>query len=114
MEQLRQRVIASCHLGALSEAETRAYVEHRLRHVGWQGMPAFADDAFGALHVHSGGIPRRINLLCTRALLACALAGARAIAAADVTRAADELAAELGSAESSEVDRLLVRLGKSS
>ena len=114
MEQLRQRVIASCHLGALTEAETGAYVEHRLRHVGWQGMPAFADDVFAVLHARAGGIPRRINLLCTRALLACSLMGGNEITTADITQAADELAAELGIEHSSEVDRLLVRLGKSS
>ena len=114
MEQLRQRVIASCHLGALSEAETRAYVEHRLRHVGWRGTPALVEDVFATLHARSGGIPRRINLLCTRALLACALASGSEITAADITQAADELAAELGIEESSEVGRLLVRLGKSS
>jgi len=74
MEQLRQRVIASCHLGPLSEMETRAYVEHRLRHVGWKDRPAIADDAFVHLHARSGGIPRRINLICTRMLLACWLA----------------------------------------
>jgi general secretion pathway protein A len=113
MEQLRQRVIASCHLGPLSAAETRLYVEHRLRHVGWHGLPAFDEDVFSTLHAHSGGIPRRINLLCTRALLACALRGGRAISGGEVANAAEELAAELGAPETSEIDRLLVRLGKS-
>src|SRR5688572_17486865 len=70
MEQLRQRVIASCHLGPLSADETRAYVEHRLRHVGWTGQPAFDDDAFEVIHQWSSGIPRKINLLCNRLLLA--------------------------------------------
>ncbi|WP_297911506.1 AAA family ATPase, partial [Thiomonas sp.] len=46
MEQLRQRVLASCHLGPMEAPETRAYVEHRLRHVGWSGRPAFDDEAF--------------------------------------------------------------------
>lgn len=97
MEQLRQRVIASCHLGPLSEAETRAYVEHRLRHVGWNNLlPAIGDDAFTAIHALSGGIPRRVNLLCTRLLLACWLAGRSDVAAIDVTHAAAELGAELG------------------
>ena len=70
MEQLRQRVIASCHLGPLSAAETRAYILHRLHHVGWTGVPSIQDAAFEGIHAHSGGIPRRINLLCTRLLLA--------------------------------------------
>ena len=40
MQQLRQRVIASYHLGPLDTAETQAYIEHRLKHVGWKDDPA--------------------------------------------------------------------------
>lgn len=98
MEQLRQRVIASCHLGPLSEHETRAYVEHRLRRVGWDAFPAISDEAFATVHSFSGGIPRRINLLCTRVLLASWLAGKGDIAAIDMANAAAELGAELGGA----------------
>jgi putative secretion ATPase (PEP-CTERM system associated) len=98
MEQLRQRVIASCHLGPMNAQETRAYVEHRLRHVGWNGLPAFDDEAFVRLHASSGGIPRRINVICTRLLLACWLAGGERIVGADVERAVNELRSELGDA----------------
>jgi putative secretion ATPase (PEP-CTERM system associated) len=96
MEQLRQRVIASCHLGPMAAAETRAYVEHRLRHVGWKSFPSIANEAFAQIHMSSGGIPRRINVLCTRVLLACWLAGSDGISANDVAKAAAELSAELG------------------
>ena len=41
MQQLRQRVIASYHLGPMDAAETQAYIEHRLNHVGWNGDPRF-------------------------------------------------------------------------
>ena len=41
MQQLRQRVIASYHLGPLDAAEAQAYIEHRLHHVGWNDDPAF-------------------------------------------------------------------------
>src|SRR5206468_10700990 len=41
MQQLRQRVTASYHLGPLDKNETMAYVEHRLKHVGWKGDPEF-------------------------------------------------------------------------
>ena len=100
MEQLRQRVIASCHLGPMSPAETRAYVEHRLRHVGWKERPALAEDAFAEIHNYSGGIPRRINVLCTRVLLACWLGASERITAHDVAHAAGELSMELeGSGE---------------
>jgi general secretion pathway protein A len=69
MEQLRQRVIASCHLEPLDEDETRAYIEHRLSTVSWKGDPAFSDEAFHLIHLHAGGVPRRINTLCSRLML---------------------------------------------
>jgi hypothetical protein len=69
MQQLRQRVVASYHLGPLDADETRGYIEHRLRTVGWQGTPGFDDEAFAALHRFSDGIPRRLNTTCDRLLL---------------------------------------------
>ena len=69
MEQLRQRVIASCHLSPLDVDEVREYIEHRLALVGWQSDPTFTDDAFTAIHAHTGGVPRRVNNLCSRLLL---------------------------------------------
>lgn len=69
MRQLRQRVIASYHLGPLDASETKAYIEHRLRTVGWRDDPSFSDDAFDAIHEYSGGIPRKINTLCDRLML---------------------------------------------
>lgn len=69
MQQLRQRVIASYHLGPLDAGETRAYIEHRLKTVGWMDSPHFTDDAFAAIHAFTEGIPRRINTLCDRLML---------------------------------------------
>lgn len=69
MQQLRQRVIASYHLGPLDVIETRAYIEHRLRTVGWKGLPSFSDDAFETIYQFTGGIPRRVNTFCDRLLL---------------------------------------------
>src|SRR5882762_1241541 len=42
MEQLRQRVIATCHLGPMDRAETEAYIVHRLRTAGWRDDPSFS------------------------------------------------------------------------
>ncbi len=69
MQQLRQRVVASYHLGPIDADETRGYIEHRLRTVGWEGNPGFGDDAFRLLHQFTGGIPRRLNTTCDRLLL---------------------------------------------
>ncbi|TCI04458.1 general secretion pathway protein GspA [Corallincola luteus] len=69
MEQFRQRVIASCHLEALSESELVDYIEHRLSRVGWQGCPKISEQAMLAIHEATAGIPRRVNLFCDRLLL---------------------------------------------
>ncbi|OON59518.1 ATPase [Massilia sp. KIM] len=69
MQQLRQRVIASYHLGPMEAAETRAYIEHRLATVGWNGDPSFSDAALAEVHAYSGGIPRKVNTLMDRVLL---------------------------------------------
>jgi general secretion pathway protein A len=98
MQQLRQRVIAAYHLGPLDQDETRAYIEHRLKHVDWQNDPRFEDGAYSAIHAHTGGVPRRINTLCTRLLLAAFLAETHTIAAADVKRVTAELSEEFGEA----------------
>ena len=98
MQQLRQRVIAAYHLGPLDKDETRAYIEHRLKHVGWRDDPHLDDKAFPAIHAHTGGIPRRINTLCTRILLAAYLAEKHAVSAQDVERVTLEMSEEFGEA----------------
>jgi putative secretion ATPase (PEP-CTERM system associated) len=95
-EQLRQRVLASYHLGPLAEDETRRYVEHRLRTVDWHDDPVLEDAAFVAIHRHTGGIPRRINTLCSRVLLFGALEEAHTITGAIVEETAAELDRDLG------------------
>ncbi len=69
LEQLTQRVIARFHLDALSETETAQYIRHRLSVAGLRGAIPFERDALRAIQRWSRGIPRRINLLCDRALL---------------------------------------------
>jgi general secretion pathway protein A len=96
MQQLRQRVIASYHLGPLDRSETRAYVEHRLRHVGWKNDPQFETACFDLIHEATGGVPRRINTLCNRLLLSAFLAEKHALETADVQAIANEIREELG------------------
>ena len=91
-EQLRQRVLASFHLGPLSEVETRLYIEHRLKTVGWSANPHWDEDAFTAVHHHTGGTPRRINTLCSRVLQFGALEERTQITRAMVDEVADEMA----------------------
>ena len=91
LRQLAQRVTARYHLEALDEGETGAYVRHRIGVAGGEGKVGFTRDALATVHRRSGGIPRLVNLICDRALLAGFVKGARTITAAMVNQAADEV-----------------------
>lgn len=91
MQQLRQRVIAACHIGPMDLDETRGYVEHRLKCAGFAGNSLFDDDAYAAIFKASGGVPRRINSLCDRVLLSGFLGGKAEFNAVDVEEVAKEL-----------------------
>jgi len=84
MQQLRQRVLASYHLGPLDREESQLYVEHRLTHVGWTGNPAFDPGAFEAIYKTTHGVPRRINTLCNRLMLSGYLGEKQIFRAEDV------------------------------
>ncbi len=91
LEQLAQRVIARFHLGALSEAETRQYIQHRMAVAGLRGPLPFSDRALARIHAVTGGVPRRINLLCDRALLGAYAGGQPRVDRAVIDKAAAEV-----------------------
>ncbi|WP_066154105.1 ExeA family protein [Hydrogenophaga pseudoflava] len=91
LEQLAQRVIARFHLGALSETETRQYVRHRMEVAGLKGPLPFSAEALARVHAITRGVPRRINLLCDRALLGAYATDSRQIGPAMVDKAASEV-----------------------
>ena len=95
MEQLRQRIMASCHLGPLDASEVRAYIEHRLNFANWDGTPIFVRGAIEEIFVHTGGVPRRINLLCGRLMHAAALANKITVDANAVRVGAADLRQEM-------------------
>lgn len=95
LDQLRQRVLAAYHLAALTREETHHYIRHRMTSVGWSGHPAWGAGALDVVHAHSGGIPRRINRLCSRVLMAGALEHASVLTAELVDITAEELAQDL-------------------
>lgn len=68
LPQLRQRLAVRYHLNALSEVETREYVQCRLKIVEAK-EEIFQEDTLGEIYRFSGGIPRRINNICDLALL---------------------------------------------
>ncbi|MFN3231956.1 MAG: AAA family ATPase [Alphaproteobacteria bacterium] len=70
LEPVRQRIIASCRLAPLADtAETGAYIRHRMELAGWKNDPVITEAAVAAIHRFCGGVPRRINQLCSRLLL---------------------------------------------
>ena len=79
LEPLAQRVVSRYHLTALNEAETAGYIAHRLAVAGLQGELPFDAEALALVHRLCGGVPRRINTVCDRALAAAAAAGLRRV-----------------------------------
>ena len=69
LRQLAQRITARYHLLPLTLEEVGLYVQHRLKVAG-RHEPLFNPRSIKALHKYTGGIPRLINLLCERALMA--------------------------------------------
>jgi type II secretory pathway predicted ATPase ExeA len=67
-QALRQRIGMQYHLGPLDADETARYVEYRLR-VGGRETPLFEEQAIALIYEHSGGIPRRINIIAANALV---------------------------------------------
>ncbi len=94
LEQLRQRVVASCHLEPLSAEETHRYIEHRLSIAGWQGRPRLAEGLFAAIHQATGGVPRLINMLVGRLLLFGALEQRETLDEADCAAVVEDLEAD--------------------
>ena len=91
LEQLAQRVIARYHLGALNPDETERYIRHRLSVAGMTVAMPFDAKSIVRIHQLSRGVPRRINLLCDRALLGAYAAGVGQVDRGVVDKAASEV-----------------------
>jgi general secretion pathway protein A len=94
MLQLRQRVIASYHLGPMDAAESQEYIEHRLHTVGWNGDPSFSAGAHAAIFAYTGGIPRKTNTLMDRVLLMGFLEEMHTFTEADIAEVIKDIAEE--------------------
>jgi general secretion pathway protein A len=90
MRQIAQRITGRYHLEPLRKDETRAYVSHRLRVAGTQN-DIFTKRAIDALYKHARGIPRLINVIADRALLAAYTKDQRSVDAKLVSAAASEV-----------------------
>ncbi|OZB42045.1 MAG: AAA family ATPase [Alishewanella sp. 34-51-39] len=90
LRQLAQRITARYHLLPLNLSEVQQYVRFRLKVAGCE-RPVFNDKAVKKLYELSGGIPRLLNLLADRALLAAYGKQQAVVDAKEVQRAAAEI-----------------------
>jgi general secretion pathway protein A len=75
--------------------EIGVYIEHRMRLAGSVGGVEWTPDAIDEVHRYSKGVPRLINLVCDRSLLACYIFRAKRIDQDVVRRSAQELSGEV-------------------
>lgn len=94
MEQVHQRILAASHIEGLQEEETESYVMHRLQSVNWIGDPAIDRAIFPLIYKFSEGIPRRINLICSRLFLLGSVEKRHSIRVEDVEVVIRELQGE--------------------
>ena len=70
LRQLRQRITIRYHLNPLKRVEVGQYVQHRLTISGAKGTPRFTLGALWRVYCYSQGIPRLVNAVCDKCLLA--------------------------------------------
>jgi general secretion pathway protein A len=95
LRQLRQRITVRYHLTPLSRPEVERYIHHRLQVVGANGRPAFTPWAVRSIFRYSGGVPRLVNAVCDKALLAGFVDGTDLLTWKQVRRAIRELEGEI-------------------
>jgi type II secretory pathway predicted ATPase ExeA len=91
MDALRSRIAHSVRLKRLTTRDVAEYLNFKMRACGWPGDPVFAGTGVRAIAKLSGGVPRRINVLADKALLAAAMARRHTVSARDVATAAAEV-----------------------
>jgi general secretion pathway protein A len=108
MEQFHGRLIAASVLEPLSEPETRAYAECRLRCAGWVDDPEISAEVFELIHQLSRGVPQQINLVAGQLLADGAAKGRHRLEGKDVKAAAAKLRRSHRFAKGDEANRSLV------
>jgi len=96
LRQLRQRITVRYHLQPLSRPETNQYIQHRLEVSGANGAPHFTQPALWRIYHYSDGIPRLVNAVCDKALLAGFVQQREEIDYRMINRAVRELEGDIG------------------
>jgi len=79
LRQLKQRIAVRFHITPLEKDEVSKYINHRLSVAGSSGTIRFPEDAMEEVYKFSGGIPRIINMICDKSLLAAYVMETRTI-----------------------------------
>ena len=91
MRQIEQRIAVRFYIQALTRTETEQYIMHRMSVAGAAHTVTWSRRALRLIHHYTGGIPRRINLLCDRVLMMAFVRETHRVSAALVRRSAQEL-----------------------
>jgi general secretion pathway protein A len=92
LRQLKQRVLVHYDLQPLSAEQLNQYVRYRLVLAGANGRPEFTERALRKIYRHTGGVPRMVNHLCDKSILAAFIKSRDRVSWWDVRRAAKEIA----------------------
>jgi general secretion pathway protein A len=95
LRQLRQRITVRYHLLPLSRFEVSQYIQHRLAVSGAKGIPYFTQPALWRVYSYSKGIPRLVNAVCDKALLAGFVQQQERIGFGEIGRAVRELEGQI-------------------
>lgn len=95
LRQLRQRITVRYHLQPLSRFEVNQYIQHRLEVSGAKGIPRFTSAALWRVYGYSKGIPRLVNAVCDKALLAGFVQQSERIGFGMIGRAVRELEGDI-------------------
>ena len=90
MDAIDQRIQVRYQVQGLSENETRMYIQHQVKSSGTD-QEIFSEEALQAIHQFSHGIPRKINTLCSQALLDAYVQGNKIVGESHIHRALNEL-----------------------
>jgi MSHA biogenesis protein MshM len=90
VRQLKQRITFSYELLPLNRIGLLAYVRHRIGVAGGSGVRLFSKGAIDALYLASSGVPRLVNILCHKALMAAYGQGAKEVGRAHMRRAIED------------------------
>lgn len=91
LRQIRQRISFRCQTGALTREEAHEYVSQKVRAAGGTSENAISAEAIDAAYLHSGGIPRVMNLLCEHAMIQGFLQQAKPVPSSIVDEVARQL-----------------------